>query len=119
MTVLFCGCNSSSPDGTKPVLTNDGGGMDDGVSSAPSGPTACDLTAKLTYKNRGTIAGLKEPPTEYRFSIVIDWTAGTATTGAGGTARTISLLREGGNWTGDIAQQALQLSLALSQLDYV
>jgi hypothetical protein len=96
------------------LVTGDVAPLDvaDGGGGVPNQPTTCFITAKL--KPVWPDAGDAAMPAEHKFSMVIDWSANTATTGSGGLAGQVKLAQDNGTWT---TQGTLGLSLALAGTD--
>lgn len=82
--------------------------------SIPESPTLLAIAAKLAPSHPD--AGDRVMPTTHEFSLLVDWTGKTATTGSGGTANQAPIVYHDGVWT---TQAPLQLSLALATRPFV
>lgn len=76
-------------------------------------PTSCTILA--TLKSLRPDGGMPFPdsalPSTHRFSLLLDWAAGTAVTGSGGTSNKVDLVRAAGEWT---TQGALVLATSIA-----
>jgi len=76
-------------------------------------PTSCTILATLAslWPDGGMPLPASALPATHRFSLLLDWAAGTAVTGSGGTSNEVGLVRAGGEWS---TQGALVLATSIA-----
>jgi hypothetical protein len=96
------------PDGPLAVLP------DGGTDASPTiAPTLYAMSATLVA-NDGGVPGTLAWPATHDFSVLIDWGANTATTGANGLVKQVALAQTSdGDWT---TQEPLKFQLGLSMV---